>query len=66
MKKELTYQEQLKHMDEQNRIAAQKQHEEMLKKHNQHAPIHHPGSKHQYEQVDYYYILCNLLLMCGK
>jgi len=51
MQKELTYQEQLKHLDDINRIAAQKQHEEMLQKHSKHAPIHHPGSKDQLEQV---------------
>ena len=51
MQKELQYQEQLKHLDEQNRKAAEKQHETLEEKHKKHPSLHHPGSKPQLEQV---------------
>lgn len=51
MHKELEYQEQLKRMDEKNRVEAEKQHQERMNKHKEHRPLHHPGSKAQIEEV---------------
>jgi len=51
MRKELQFQEQLKHVEESKRDEAAKKHQEMIEKHKKHEPLHHPGSKQQFEQV---------------
>ncbi|CAL8119902.1 unnamed protein product [Orchesella dallaii] len=51
MRKELEYQEQLKHLDEKNRVNAEKHHAQLMEKHKEHKPLHHPGSKPQLEEV---------------
>lgn len=49
MEKEITYRETLKNMTVDQRVEAERKHEQQ--KHKEHPKVHHPGSKQQFEQV---------------
>ncbi|KAG5675506.1 hypothetical protein PVAND_005402 [Polypedilum vanderplanki] len=51
LQKEFEKQEKLRAMDEEHRKKYEQEVKEMTEKHNKHAPIHHPGSKDQLEEV---------------
>ncbi|KAJ9580412.1 hypothetical protein L9F63_003936, partial [Diploptera punctata] len=51
MQKEFEKQEQLKELDEEHKKELIKDMEEKEKKHKEHEPLHHPGSKQQLEEV---------------
>ncbi|XP_044731473.1 nucleobindin-2 isoform X2 [Chrysoperla carnea] len=51
MQKEFEKQEKLKALDEEKRKEMEKQIQEQVEKHKKHAPLHHPGSKQQLEEV---------------
>lgn len=51
MEKEMQYRDSLTNMTTDERASAEKRHDEEKKKHQEHAKVHHPGSKQQFEQV---------------
>lgn len=51
MEKELQYRDSLHNMTAEQKAEAEKKHEEIRKKHQEHPKVNHPGSKQQLEQV---------------
>ncbi|XP_046918574.2 nucleobindin-2 isoform X2 [Dermatophagoides farinae] len=51
MEKELHYRESLQNLTSEQKVEAEKKHEEIKKKHFEHPKVHHPGSKQQLEEV---------------
>uniref|UniRef100_A0A1L8DU96 Putative nucleobindin 2 n=2 Tax=Nyssomyia neivai TaxID=330878 RepID=A0A1L8DU96_9DIPT len=51
MQKEFEKQEKLRGMDEEHKKTYEEEQKKLREKHNQHAPIHHPGGKAQLEEV---------------
>lgn len=51
MEKEIHYRESLQNLTAEQRVEAEKKHEEVKQKHQKHNHINHPGSKHQLEEV---------------
>ncbi|MCL4122937.1 UNVERIFIED_CONTAM: hypothetical protein GTU68_022475 [Idotea baltica] len=51
LEKEYDYKHKLEGLEEAQKAALVKEHEEQLKKHKQHPKLHHPGSKNQLEEV---------------
>jgi len=51
MEKEIEYRTSLNNMTAEQRVEAEKKHDEVKTKHKQHPHINNPGSKHQFEEV---------------
>lgn len=54
MEKEFERQQELNAMDEEHRKQAEAKYNEEIKHHAQHPKLHHPGSKQQLEEVNYW------------
>lgn len=51
IRKELEYRKSLENMTAEERLKAEQHHNETIKKHQQHEPVHEPGSKPQLQEV---------------